>query len=239
MAGAHTIADVWRLEPAGPATEISVREAEPADFARIRQLQIYARAAVPPTSFQQLEHQLDAFPEGQVVAVVNGEIVGFASSLVVQWDRYALDHTWASITGDGYFSTHDAAGKTLYGVDLAIDPKRQGHGIGRALSKARRKLCQSLNLRRIITDARLSSYASEREAMTPEVYAKRVIWGDLDDPYLRFHISQGFQYCGVIRDYRPEDAEAGGHAALFVWLNPRYAPQRADAAAAADRRMVA
>ena len=63
----------------------------------------------------------------------NGEIVGFASSLVVQWDHYALDHTWASITGDGFFSTHDPAGKTLYGVQLVIDPKRQRHGIGRAL----------------------------------------------------------------------------------------------------------
>jgi hypothetical protein len=43
----------------------------------------------------------------------------------------------------------------------------------------------------------------------------------------------------VIRNYRPEDTEAGGHAALFVWLNARYSPQRPDAALAADRRKVA
>lgn len=227
------------MEPLGPTTEISVREAEPADFARIRQVQIHAHPALSPTDFQQLEHQVAAFPEGQLVAVAEGEIVGFASSLVVQWDRYALDHTWASITGDGYFSTHDPAGRTLYGVEIVIDPRRQGHGIGRALGKARRRLCQAMNLRRIIADARLANYARERDTMEPELYAKRVIWGDLDDPLMRFHVAQGFQYCGVIRDYRPEDAAAGGHAALFVWLNPRYAPPRADAAAAADRRKVA
>ena len=96
-----------------------------------------------------------------------------------------------------------------------------------------------MNLRRIITDARLSGYSHLRDTMTPEVYAKRVVWGDIEDPLLRFHLTQGFQYCGVIRDYMPEDAEAGGHAALFVWLNPKYAPLRADAAAAADRRRVA
>jgi GNAT superfamily N-acetyltransferase len=239
MPSANTIADVWRMEPVANGSDISVREAEPADFARIRQIELYAHPAIPPTSFQQLEHQVAVFPAGQLVALVNGDIAGFASSLVVQWDRYALDHTWASITGDGFFSTHDAAGKTLYGVQVVIDPKRQRHGIGRALSKARRKLCQSMNLRRIITDARLSGYARTREEMTPEIYAKRVVWGDIDDPLLRFHIGQGFQYCGVIRDYRPEDAEAGGHAALFVWLNTKYAPQRPDAAVAADRRKVA
>jgi GNAT superfamily N-acetyltransferase len=239
MAAAGTLADVWRLERPGPASTLTVREAEPGDFSRIRQIELYAHPAIEPTAYQQLEHQVDAFPEGQLVAVSNGELVGYASSLVVQWDRYALDHTWASITGDGFFSTHDPAGKTLYGVQLVIDPKRQGHGIGRALSKERRRICQEMNLRRIITTARLSGYCEMRDAMTPETYAKRVIWGDLADPLLHFHISQGFQYCGVIRDYMPDDAEACGHAGLFVWLNPRYAPLRADAAAAADRRKVA
>ncbi len=124
-------------------------------------------------------------------------------------------------------------------MDLVIDPRRKGHGIGRALSKHRRRLCQAMNLKRILTDARLSGYAGVRDAMTPEIYARRVIWGDIEDALLRFHVAQGFQYCGVIPDYRPEDAAAGGHAALFVWLNPRYDPQRGDAAAAADRRKVA
>ena len=46
-------------------------------------------------------------------------------------------------------------------------------------------------------------------------------------------------YCGVIRDYMPDDAGACGHAGLFVWLNPKCAPLRSDAAATAERRRVA
>jgi hypothetical protein len=62
--------------------------------------------------------------------------------------------------------------------------------------------------------------------MSPELYAQRVIWGDIDDPMLRFQMAQGYHYCGILKDYLPADLESGGHAALIVWLNPMYAPPR-------------
>jgi hypothetical protein len=60
--------------------------------------------------------------------------------------------------------------------------------------------------------------------MSPELYAQRVIWGDVADQSLRFQMAQGFQYCGIIRGYLPEDVESCGNAALIVWLNPLYSP---------------
>lgn len=235
---AATLADVWRLEQA-PARGIDVRHACPEDFQVLRELAQAARPSLPTATFQQLEHQREAFPAGQFVARSAERIVGFASSLVVQWDQYALDDTWERITGDGFFSTHDASGRTLYAAELVVDPQKRGHGIGRALFRAQRRLCQSLNLRRIITAARLSGYGGLREMMPPELYAKRVVWGDIPDPLLRFHLSQGFQYCGVIRGYQPGDIESAGHAALMVWLNPRYLAPRPPALAARRERRAA
>jgi hypothetical protein len=167
-----------------------------------------------------------AFPEGQLVAECDGELIGAASSLVVQWDDYALDNTWKSITGDGYFSSHDPQGRTLYGAESFVDFSRGGFSAGRALHQARRKLCRKMNLRRIIAAARLAGYSAVRDTMTPELYAQRVIWGDIDDPMLRFQLSQGYHYCGILKEYLPADEESGGHAALLVWLNPLYAPPR-------------
>ena len=60
--------------------------------------------------------------------------------------------------------------------------------------------------------------------MSPEAYVQRVIWGNSADAALQLPLSEGFQYCGVIRNYLPEDTESGGHAALLVWLNPAYSP---------------
>lgn len=236
---AATIADVWRLEREPSVRGIEVRHARPEDFQVLRDLAQAARPGVPAATFQQLEHQHAAFPAGQFVALSGESLVGFASTLVVQWDHYALDTTWGRVTGDGYFSTHDATGRTLYSAEFVVDPQKRGHGVGRALYRAQRKLCQSLNLRRIITAARLAGYGTLREAMPPELYAKRVVWGDIPDPMMRFHLAQGFQYCGVIRDYQAEDAEAAGHAALMVWLNPRYLAPRPPALVVRKERRAA
>jgi hypothetical protein len=48
-------------------------------------------------------------------------------------------------------------------------------------------------------------------------------------------MSMGFQYCGILRDFVPEDVASGGHAALFAWLNPIYAPPRPPACAQSER----
>ena len=237
--GAGTIADVWRVAPLAGAGELRVREMRLEDCAAIRALQRFATPALPAWTLQQLESQRHIFPEGQLVAVVDGVIVGAASALVVQWDDYALDHTWKSVTGDGYFTTHDPRGRTLYGTELMVDVNRRGFGIGRALYQAQRRICRRMNLRRIIAAARLPGYSAIEDAASPELYAMKVIWGDIADPMMRFQMSQGFHYCGIIRDYRPEDGESCGHAALIVWLNPLYAPPRPPAAIEAERRRVA
>jgi GNAT superfamily N-acetyltransferase len=221
-----TIADVWRAGVGSQAAPLAVRETRPEDFASIRELQRAAYPAISPWTDEQFAAQRAAFPEGQMVAEQNGRVIGACASLVVAWDDYAVDHTWKEVTDDGYFGTHDPAGRTLYGAEVVVDARRRGNGVGRALYKARRRLCQRLNLKRIIAAGRLPGYRNVMHAMSPELYAMRVVWGDIPDPVLRFQMSQGFQYCGVIPGYLPEDHESCGNAALIVWLNPRWAPPR-------------
>jgi len=234
--GIATIADVWRVAPLVGVGEMRVREMRHEDCAAIRALHREATPAVPPPTLQQLESRRHIFPEGQLVADVDGVIVGAAGTLVVRWDDYALHHTWSTVTGEGYFTTHDPSGRTLYGSHVVADVTRRGFGVARALYQAQRRICRRMNLRRIIAAARLPGYRALREAMTPELYAMRVIWGDLVDPALRFQMSQGFQYCGMINDYQPEDAESCGHAALLVWLNPLHSPPRPPAAIESQRQ---
>ena len=235
--GAATLADVWRASPVPGAGALRVRGARFEDFAAMRALQRACAPHVPPWTLRQFESRMHAFPEGQLVAVTDGQVIGAAASLVVQWDEYAADRSWKSITGDGLFTTHDPAGRTLYSEDLVADASRRGFGIARALLQAQRRLARRLNLRRIITTARLSRYASAHEPVSPELYAMRVIWGDLADPAMQFKLSQGFQYCGILHGYAPEDAASGGHAALLAWLNPLYSPPGPPAFAAPERQL--
>jgi GNAT superfamily N-acetyltransferase len=233
---AATIADVWRSAPVPGSGPVRVRAARLEDFAAIRALQRTSTAYAPPWTLKQFESRIHAFNEGQLVAVSDGQVIGAASSLVVRWDDYAVDHTWRSITGDGTFATHDPHGRTLYSAELLADASRRGFGIARALFQAQRRLTRRGNLRRIITTARLAEYGAH-EAMAPELYAMRVIWGDIDDADMRFKMSQGFQYCGILRGYLPADAGSGGHAALLAWLNPLYSPPGPPAYMAPERQL--
>jgi len=233
--GVSTIADVWRVAPIAGSDALRVRGMRLEDCAAIRALQRQAAPGVPPWTLQQLESQRHVFPEGQLVAEAGGLLVGALSSLIVRWDDYAVDRDWGAMTADGYFTTHDPSGRTLYGMEPIVDVSRRGYGVARALYQAQRRLCRRMNLRRIIAAARMPGYRDVRERMSPELYAMKVVWGDIQDPVLRFPLSLGFHYCGIIRDYRPEDADSGGHAALIVWLNPLYAPPRPPAAIERER----
>ncbi len=176
---------------------------------------------------QQLLHQLELFPHGQLVAELEGELVGAASSLLILWKEWKVDHSWEQITAHGSFDTHNPQGHTLYGAEVFVDPARRGAGIGHALYQARRQICRALNLKRIIACGRLPGYCRYQQQYTPLQYVQRVIWGDIRDPVLSFQLHEGFNFCGIVKDYIPEDTESAGNASLIVWLNSDYDPARA------------
>ena len=169
-----------------------------------------------------MQHQLEIFPQGQIVAELGGELVGAASSLVVAWDEWEIEHTWTDITAKGSFDTHTPEGHTLYGAEVFVHPHLRGSGIGHALYQGRRKLCVKLNLKRIIACGRLPGYHRYADKMSAQLYAQKVVWGDIHDPVLSFQLHEGFNFCGTISGYIPEDHESMGYAALIVWLNSRY-----------------
>lgn len=146
---------------------------------------------------------------------------------MVAWDDWAEEHNWHEITSAGTFDNHNPDGRTLYGVEVFVDPESQGQGVGHLLYEGRRQLCRAMNLKRIIVCGRLPGYQANSAEMTAEYYARKVIWGDFSDPVLSFQLREGFSYCGVMPGYIPEDVESCGFASLMVWLNPDYEPDKA------------
>jgi len=210
--GAHTIADVWRMAPVGTAGAVRVRPARLEDYAAVRAVERAAHPGIAPLTLRQFEARRQAFAEGQWVVECDGAIAGAGSSLIVRWEDYTVGHTWNGNTS------------------------RRGYGAARALHQARKRLCRRLNLRRVVGAVRLPGYHAVHEAMAPELYVKRAIWGEVEEPTLAFHLSQGFQCCGVLQGFLPEDAESCGHAALVVWLNPLYTPPGPSAFAQSERQ---
>jgi len=202
--------------------KIIVRHTRSTDIRPLITLQQRVYPTIPPWREDLLLHQLKVFPQGQIVAEINGELVGAASSLVVMWNEWKVEHTWKEITARGSFDTHNPEGHTLYGAEVFVHPHLRGAGIGHALYHARRQLCQKLNLKRIIACGRLPGYHRYADQMSVQLYAQKVVWGDIHDPVLSFQLHEGFNFCGTVSGYIPEDRESLGYASLIVWLNPHY-----------------
>lgn len=168
-----------------------------------------------------LSHQR-IFPQGQLVAEVDGKIVGAVSTLVVNLGSDPLrHHTWSGITDSGYFTSHDPEGDTLYGADIYVHPDTRGLGVGAALYEARRQLCRRLNKRRILAGGRLWNYFEQADKMSAAEYAQRVAAGEFRDLVLSFQLREGFALRGVMSNYL-RDPKSHNHASLIEWLNPDY-----------------
>jgi len=173
-------------------------------------------------SERQLRNHLKVFPKGQIVAELDGRVVGAVASLIVRSDRDPYRaHTYAGITDGGYFHNHDDRGDTLYGADVYVDPGMQGRGVGKALYEARRRLCRELNLRRILAGGRLAGYDEHAGELSPEAYASKVQKGELHDNVLSFQLREGFALRGILRHYIT-DPMSRNYATLIEWLNPDY-----------------
>jgi hypothetical protein len=233
--GAVTIADVWRVAPVASGGAIRVRPARVEDYAAIRALERQSRLGARASTLRGFEARRHVFPEGQWVAECEGAIAGAGGSLLVTWDGDPLEPSWRALVGDGGPFVHDPLGRTLFAFDVVADFTRRGFGVARALHLARRRLCRRLNLRRIAAALPLSGCGAPGEPMAPEHYVRRVLWGEAEEPMLRFHLAQGFQFCGILRGFHGGDREAGGHAALVAWLNPLYAPPGPGAGVASQR----
>jgi GNAT superfamily N-acetyltransferase len=203
---------------------VIVRAMQPSDFDGIIGISRAIYPDSPSWTAEQLASHLEVFPEGQLVAELDGRLVGMAASLIVLWDDYAMETSWREFTDNGWFRNHDPRrGRTLYGAEVMVHPDVQGKGIGKKLYEWRRELCQRLGLLRIRAGARLAGYHRYADSLSPEEYTRRVVAGELSDPTLSFQLSRDFVVIGVARQYLRHDRESQGHAAVIEWLNPAVA----------------
>jgi len=181
--------------------------------------------------------QLAAFPEGQILAEVNGRVIGYTTSLIVQLDDDAPWLNYSEITGVATFSTHNPSGDTLYGADIAVHPDFQGTGVAARLYERRKRMLTHFNLRRMVAGGRIPGYRERAGAMTAEEYVEKVVAGELFDPALTVHLNAGYQVRGVVLSYM-RDAASLDYATYLEMPNPKFRPERRRIAASPIRRPV-
>lgn len=181
--------------------------------------------------------QWNAFPEGQVLAELDGRIVGYATSLIVQLEDDKRLYTYDELTGSGTFSTHNPGGDTLYGADIGVIPEFRGKRIAEQLYRYRRRLLTRYNLRRLVAYGRIPDYREHVGRMTADEYVERVVAGELKDRALNAHLRAGYKVKRTMLNLSP-DAPSADFSTWIEMTNPRYNAARRKIAAAPLRRPV-
>ncbi len=218
---------------------IRVRRARPEDVPAIYQCEkaAYAISQSGLCDERMLAMQIETFPEGQLVAVRGDRVVGYAMSLIVQLDDDSPWYSYGEITGSGTFSTHDPAGDTLYGADIAVHPDFRGQGIAGKLYEGRKRILARFNLRRMVAGGRIPGYREHAGKLTPEEYVAKVVAGDLKDSALNAHLKAGYTARGVWMGYL-RDEQSLDYATFLELENPDFRPTRRRIAAAPMKRPV-
>jgi GNAT superfamily N-acetyltransferase len=165
---------------------------------------------------------VEIFPEGQICLLVNGAIAGCALSLIVDYDKFGDNHTYAQITGNYTFSTHNPKGDVLYGIDFFVHPEYRGMRLGRRLYDARKEICERHNLRAIIAGGRIPQFKNYADKLSPKEYLDKVKGKEIHDPTLSFQLSNDFHVKKILKGYLPGDTESLEYASLLEWNKIYY-----------------
>ncbi|CQR51267.1 GNAT family N-acetyltransferase [Paenibacillus riograndensis] len=202
-----------------------IRSYTEADFTEL--ITIQSEAFPPPYpaelwwNREQLLNHVTLFPEGALCVEVNGELAGSVTGLKIRFDPKApaLQHTWSEVTADGYITTHQPDGNTLYIADLCVRPKYRKLGLGKELVQSLYHAVVEQKLERLLGAGRMPGYHLQASRMSAEEYLAGVVAGKWSDPVITFLLRCGRSPVGVVADYL-EDEESGNYAALMEWRNP-------------------
>lgn len=202
--------------------DVLVRTYTMDDFDKLLLIQ---KEAFPPPfpedlwwSKDQIEAHVTTFPKGAMLAEVNGEPAGSATSLIIQYD--GSSHTWEEAADNGYIKgSHNPEGDSLYGIDVCVRPRFRGQGIAGALYEARKKLVVELGLKRYLAGCRIPNFHEYAKDLSVEEYVEKVVAGEIKDLVLSFMLRQGLKPIQIMENYL-DDEESLNYAVLVEWRNP-------------------
>ena len=184
-----------------PDQRLFVRNATLADIPGIIDLsrRVYEGTGMYGYTKGPLTGQINTFPEGQFVAMLGEQVVGYCATFRIAGEVALARHDWTSITGNGYASRHDPEGDWLYGMEVCVDPECRGYRIGERLYNERKSLCQALNLQGVVFAGRLPTLRQRlKKYGSVEAYVEAVRNKEQKDPVLSFQMHQGFEIHGII-----------------------------------------
>jgi len=157
------------------------------------------------------------FADGQwcVIQRVNRRVVGATSTIRLDFDFEHPGHRFADIIRGGTLTSHQPAGRWLYGADVGVHPAFRGRGIARALYAMRQVVVRRLGLEGQVTVGMPSGYGAVKHRITAEAYYAELVAGTRRDPTISAQLAIGFEPRGLLPNYL-DDPVCDGYGVVLV-----------------------
>lgn len=204
--------------------KIQVRNAKIADIPDIIRLTDKVYKSMDSYSADILQGQITNFQEGCFVVedMETKQLLAYSASIRLKEKQITRPHTWHTITGAGFGTTHQDDGEYLYGYEVCVDPDVRGNRLGQRLYNARKDLVKYLRLKGIAFCGRIPGFSKKKDIKDPMVYVQKVLNKEIRDTTLNFQLRNGFEVRKVMESYLPEDKASRGFGVLLVWENPEF-----------------
>ncbi|MCA9032641.1 MAG: GNAT family N-acetyltransferase, partial [Planctomycetaceae bacterium] len=106
------------------------------DFDALVEMQQLCFPGMQPWQRDQIESQINTFPDGQICVEIDGKLAASSSSLILEFDENLAWHDWKKVADNGYIRNHNRKGDTLYGIEIMVHPEFRGMKLSRRLYDA-------------------------------------------------------------------------------------------------------
>lgn len=154
-------------------TDISLRSLEESDLKEIGRVEKATWPKDWQAPIEKFKARIARFPRGAIGIFENGKLAGVSTSMRINFNPETVDgyhKTWDEITGNGYITTHEPDGNTLYVVSVGVESRAQGKGYGQRLVAKQLELAKTLECKYLMLGARLPKFREylETQNIKPE-----------------------------------------------------------------------
>lgn len=170
---------------------------------------------------EMLRSRIKVFPDGQLVSILNNEIIGSLFTQRINAYEWENDFTWEKITDNGMITlTHSNKGDLFYGISLTVKKTYQRLNVPIKLMLGIAQLVIQSNARGIMFGARIPGYYRYPN-MDPTEYInwkknKRHV-----DPEIYIYQKHGISIVKILPNYFC-DPKSKNFGVLMKWENPHY-----------------
>ena len=193
---------------------MEIKNLQQSDISKIIYLENETWPEGTRASKENFESRLNIFPDGVIGSLVDDDLAGLTTSMIVQLDDLNSIKSWEEITSEGSISNHNPEGNCLYVVSLGVSPRYQGKGVGYDLIKEQIHLGKRLGLKHLVLGSRIPEF-HKFEGTIKEYLALKNKDGLSVDSLVRFYQKCGLKIGKVKPNYMEDDKESRNYGLIM------------------------